>query len=198
MDFNPRAPCGARRIATISSRVSLIFQSTRPVRGATVLFSRHPMSESFQSTRPVRGATHSRFSSIQWRFISIHAPRAGRDTLDKIGSLHISHFNPRAPCGARLVNQVRDKMNAMHFNPRAPCGARHFRCYTAISKGYDFNPRAPCGARPRYFPFASPLIGISIHAPRAGRDPFQVFVDPVEVYFNPRAPCGARHPRQDR
>ena len=35
-DFNPRAPCGARRWRSVSSSPQLIFQSTRPLRGATV------------------------------------------------------------------------------------------------------------------------------------------------------------------
>ena len=168
MDFNPRAPCGARRIATISSRVSLIFQSTRPVRGATVLFSRHPMSESFQSTRPVRGATHSRFSSIQWRFISIHAPRAGRDTLDKIGSLHISHFNPRAPCGARQ-HKVANQSNGSVISIHAPRAGRDLTPATAGIIN-EISIHAPRAGRdpPRYYDKLFDVI--SIHAPRAGRD----------------------------
>ena len=35
-NFNPRAPCGARRWRSVSSSPQLIFQSTRPLRGATV------------------------------------------------------------------------------------------------------------------------------------------------------------------
>ena len=34
--FNPRAPCGARRRVTLSRSVNSLFQSTRPVRGATL------------------------------------------------------------------------------------------------------------------------------------------------------------------
>ena len=33
--------------------------------------------------------------------ISIHAPHAGRDPPDQRRSASVSHFNPRAPCGAR-------------------------------------------------------------------------------------------------
>nr|DAV55628.1 MAG TPA: hypothetical protein [Caudoviricetes sp.] len=55
-------------------------------------------------------------------------------------------FNPRAPCGARLLLS---KLYFLltNFNPRAPCGARrHVRA--ANRSPIDFNPRAPCGARP--------------------------------------------------
>ena len=36
-DFNPRAPCGARQNHAFQVRCSVLFQSTRPVRGATML-----------------------------------------------------------------------------------------------------------------------------------------------------------------
>ena len=74
---------------------STIFQSARPVRGATVggvIFG--PMIE-FQSARPVRGAT---FFSAQWTTcckISIRAPRAGRDSKNAQIVLHF--FNNSQP-----------------------------------------------------------------------------------------------------
>ena len=59
-DFNPRAPCGARLSLWMRSTTTAIFQSTRPLRGATsvdihVILARFQ----FQSTRPLRGATLS-------------------------------------------------------------------------------------------------------------------------------------------
>ena len=56
-----------------------VFQSTRPVRGATYLIQLHLYLPLFQSTRPVRGATTSRDKYQCYPGISIHAPRAGRD-----------------------------------------------------------------------------------------------------------------------
>ena len=35
LNFNPRAPCGARQAAVIEANRQRVFQSTRPVRGAT-------------------------------------------------------------------------------------------------------------------------------------------------------------------
>ena len=55
--FNPRSPCGERHMACFSLGDSRLFQSTLPVRGATLIV-RLP-------------------ASIYW--ISIHAPRAGSD-----------------------------------------------------------------------------------------------------------------------
>ena len=115
--FNPRAPCGARQRqhdallrqplisihAPLAGRdsasmthffASPLFQSTRPVRGATLLSVLVYLIIIFQSTRPVRGATSAsvRFSGNV--NISIHAPRAGRDSptpeadLDAAISIH--------------------------------------------------------------------------------------------------------------
>ena len=57
----------------------LLFQSTRPVRGATTVKAVGGNVNLFQSTRPVRGATENLYDYIQSYAISIHAPRAGRD-----------------------------------------------------------------------------------------------------------------------
>ena len=126
INFNPRAPCGARHHQGISSEGKSTFQSTRPLRGATSASAQpwmcpryfnprapcgarrfSPVSASvstaFQSTRPLRGATDD--GADVWRKlgISIHAPLAGRDRACYRGGLVVRDFNPRAPCGARLV-----------------------------------------------------------------------------------------------
>ena len=168
--------------------------------------------------------------------ISIHAPRVGRDQgiaiLRKAAGLFQStrpvwgatglvgghadyerNFNPRAPCGARLIATSTPPFPP-NFNPRAPCGARP-RARTASRRARPhFNPRAPCGARHRRPKKADPGSAISIHAPRVGRD-FHIHTillfnaisihaprvgrDGAKRYcvqrcsnFNPRAPCGAR------
>ena len=126
------------------------------------------------------------------RRISIHAPRAGRDLAPHHEADSPGYFNPRAPCGARQFRWENTVCCFAYFNPRAPCGARL------------------CISKPRYTPGC-----ISIHAPRAGRDPaLLIMAAPVAefqstrpvrgatlgsmpsrlavLYFNPRAPCGAR------
>ena len=57
----------------------------------------------FQSTRPVRGATCIITSKGCDCFVSIHAPRAGRDTSRWQSASTRTSFNPRAPCGARRI-----------------------------------------------------------------------------------------------
>ena len=100
--FNPRAPCGARRQGVEPGVVDPLFQSTRPVRGATPVESTVAEGDrvsihapragrdveellvttpvkKFQSTRPVRGATTAEQGIGGGGAVSIHAPRAGRD-----------------------------------------------------------------------------------------------------------------------
>ena len=77
--FNPRAPCGARRIAPLVCNGRCGFQSTRPVWGATLSLLNVFKSLRFQSTRPVWGATQVVFYFFTSPVISIHAPRVGRD-----------------------------------------------------------------------------------------------------------------------
>ena len=86
MDFNPRAPCGARRFGYTPKSRQSIFQSTRPVWGATPVLIGTKQGEGFQSTRPVWGATESLFFADVVDIISIHAPRVGRDGKD--GNVH--------------------------------------------------------------------------------------------------------------
>ena len=57
-NFNPRAPCGARPGNKIVPVSATVFQSTRPMRGATRgRWTNTPRTAAFQSTRPMRGAT---------------------------------------------------------------------------------------------------------------------------------------------
>ena len=79
--FNPRAPCGAR--LTDEGKLLLVGL--------------------FQPTRPLRGATVKRRGSRLQKIISTHAPLAGRDVLDNLFNRLLGDFNPRAPCGARLI-----------------------------------------------------------------------------------------------
>ena len=56
-----------------------LFQSTRPLRGATYEETKRIEDWLFQSTRPLRGATTYLTQTGKVVRISIHAPLAGRD-----------------------------------------------------------------------------------------------------------------------
>ncbi len=168
--FNPRAPCGARpqrsgrRGASLeisthaplagrdpSRRITwsrpLIFQPTRPLRGATDAAADRWGTDCDFNPRAPCGARRDRHPWPQAPVhISTHAPLAGRDRRPDRPSCGPCHFNPRAPCGARLLVQLQ-RSTIYKISTHAPLagrdGLKHGRriCY------HHFNPRAPCGAR---------------------------------------------------
>ena len=192
----------------------MVFQSTRPVRGATVLprllhalqgVSIHaprtgrdyhmPVSllygNVFQSTRPVRGATGRRVQLRGGRRVSIHAPRTGRDKeAVKIASLELEFQSTRPVRGATSCSVMK----------------------SICSKFQSTRPVRGATAAPRCRACHG---GVSIHAPRTGRD-MKAFLTEVMSWwfqstrpvrgatsgcasrprrgsrFNPRAPYGAR------
>ncbi len=195
-----------------------IFQSTRPLRGATGRHDHRLHHHRISIHAPLAGRDLGYTVSSAFSIISIHAPLAGRDCTQCLDRLGHTDFNPRAPCGAR-PGGGRPVDSDTDFNPRAPCGARRFRLWQSPRRRY-FNPRAPCGARPgatmgalgrSSFQSTRPLRG----ATEGGRGwtSGQVFQStrplrgatgrrrspaPTWPHFNPRAPCGARHVRHVR
>ena len=79
--FNPRSPCGERRLLLLPPNLHTIFQSTLSLRRATVAPYEYVYSFRFQSTLSLRRAT---------------ARPTQSDAL-------YTHFNPRSPCGERPV-----------------------------------------------------------------------------------------------
>ena len=56
-----------------------------------------PLSDVFQSTHPVRGATIDDLINNASQQISIHAPREGCDKACLMPSCRSCYFNPRTP-----------------------------------------------------------------------------------------------------
>ena len=145
-----------------------MFQSTRPVRGATASHAmmRASIAVSIHAPRAGRDSLHRIF--LHRAAVSIHAPRAGRDGRSPLPSVSVCRFNPRAPCGARRRESAIMRMLLQFQSTRPVRGATHAPTITAVP------------------PF------VSIHAPRAGRDPAFAHFPLGGIGFNPRAPCGAR------
>ena len=79
----------------------------------------------------------------------------------------------------------------LYFNPRAPCGARLLYA-SDIGLVDKFQSTRPVwGATTLTFSRSKPA-NISIHAPRVGRDYRWLSNLRQKIHFNPRAPCGAR------
>ena len=189
------------------------FQSTRPMRGASVDFVTGEIIRGFQSTRPMRGATFDGFLSCLVAVVSIHAPHAGRDTQYVTLISSPGCFNPRAPCGARRPSLMDGASFLMFQSTRPMRGATDSKGGQQLSDAVSIH--APHAGRDRAssrrallqggFQSTRPmrgatlcgelllcLLGVSIHAPHAGRDSPDSSGVLTAVGFNPRAPCGAR------
>ena len=101
--------------------------------------------------------------------ISIRAPRAGCDFDGLKKLLNGTSFQSTRPVwGATRLRQVRGK--ARQFQSTRPMWGATTRTLWKRTVFWHFNPRAPCGARRRVAVSVYVAAGISIHAPRVGRD----------------------------
>ena len=190
-DFNPRAPCGARPLVLTATAALPVFQSTRPVWGATSARLKKFFPRAFQSTRPVWGATAglpircrtkryfnprapcgARLGSgniwLATNTISIHAPRVGRDRTISEGFHFVDIFQSTRPVwGATAIG-----IQAARVEPISIHAPRVGRDQAVFCSRLDMpiSIHAPRVGRDGDDDTGKPSRGISIHAPRVGRD----------------------------
>ena len=149
-NFNPRTPCGVRLGLNARNCAPARFQSTHPMRGATLPLRQRVFTSIFQSTHPMRGATNSRIKMLMsGQFQSTHPMRGATSTA--CPQRNMSNFNPRTPCGVRLV-RVGLQLMCEGISIHAP----HAGCDDDMRK-------------------SGTASEISIHAPHAGCDSSQVY-----------------------
>ena len=170
--FNPRAPCGARPAKGVGTFGTSLFQSTRPVWGATVV-CRSPANTPMISIHAPRVGRDLRClpCSASQCTISIHAPRVGRDQfIHDTSAAKIRFQSTRPVWGATtsLASPMRPPKISIH----APRVGRDDRFSINTLGGRVFQSTRPVWG-------ATILRRFPIHFLR---------------HFNPRAPCGARRP----
>ena len=164
----------------------------------------------FQSTHPLRGATVYDANRAMWHRISIHAPLAGCDNTTLNRCMTSTPFQSTHPLrGATWPTsrrkQSKEKFQSTHplrgatrdrglmaaqlrdFNPRTPCGVRRW-VNAVLARRVDFNPRTPCGVRLRDTSPIADQRDISIHAPLAGCDFYAGFSALLELVISIHAP----------
>ena len=210
--FNPRTPCGVRLCPGGGSRQRRGFNPRTPCGVRRANQARRALPERFQSTHSLRSATDGSNVHSGQVVVSIHALLAECDRGTGRSRRRQYGFNPRTPCGVRLIGHARARM-LCGFNPRTPCGVRHGK---PVNFGflYGFNPRTPCGVRRGNYvkehcgnPFQSthslrsatlPCTAfpapeaVSIHALLAECDRESIHYLLPYTGFNPRTPCGVR------
>ena len=186
LHFNPRSPCGERHGRRLIWEDIQDFNPRSPCGERLVVSSISSQQKKFQSTLPLRGATRRDGIGRRGQRISIHAPLAGSDWLIAVTPDVVRYFNPRSPCGERLISNSYHHVK-IRFQSTLPLrGATHwtpvFVVFAFISihaplAGSDTVP----GGRMR-------LACISIHAPLAGSDPFSIRPSTREVKFQSTLP----------
>ncbi|EFR40752.1 hypothetical protein HMPREF9162_2212 [Selenomonas sp. oral taxon 137 str. F0430] len=147
--------------------VRLLFQSTRPVRGATDALMKYQREGKFQSTRPVRGATVRIFQRFFRGYVSIHAPRAGRDKEEVpiLGRLLFQSTRPvRGATSLYLPAGYVKAFQSTRPVRGATLPALRMPLFLSVSI------HAPRAGRDEIDFSGFDELNVSIHAPRAGRD----------------------------
>ena len=145
-DFNPRSPCGERPApAVVAARLGVI-SIRAPLTGSDSGQSDLFMTTSvFQSALPLRGATL---------------------TAKKRQSTR--HFNPRSPCGERLIEAMRSTYNKI-FQSALPLRGATLSTFKAVLNAIFQSALPLRGATPGTKRHRQHQV-ISIRAPLAGSD----------------------------
>ena len=148
-DFNPRTPCGVRQSGAGGKNTWKAFQSTHPMRGATLKFEDGALKirEDFNPRTPCGVRRLCVLHLVQEVYISIHAPHAGCDPLFAAVCMDDWTFQSTHPMrGATAIARIKPVVIRISIHaPHAGCDCNNCGvCYTDA---------------------------ISIHAPHAGCDP---------------------------
>ena len=102
-NFNPRAPCGARRRDRPDDdrRRMISIHAPRVGRDRLAWYKADFTLKDFNPRAPCGARPEAKDTLVAAINISIHAPRVGRDGHPRCQSACGGDFNPRAPCGAR-------------------------------------------------------------------------------------------------
>ena len=131
-------------------------------------------------------------SNGKFRYVSIPASHAGRDSISKQAISNADMFqSPRPTRDATFQNPGARRFIQMFQSPRptrdATSSGNTYRKYVNC-----FNPRVPRGTRPDGFDTLICRSNVSIPASHAGRDSPRRSQKRVRACFNPRVPRGTR------
>ncbi len=121
----------------------LVFQSTPPVRGATIISGGQQAHRRVSIHAPREGSDQSRHSRLCNRHVSIHAPREGSDTIvtatgDKDA---VSIHAPRE--GSDKGEQQTTARLCARFQSTPPVRGATTSAWSGRHESDSFNPRPP-------------------------------------------------------
>ena len=169
-NFNPRSPCGERRLRLTLPLVPLRFQSTLPVWGATIVpDTPAAFVLDFNPRSPCGERREVRFAPMaDWPHISIHAPRVGSDR-GNIASTAPGNISIHAPrVGSDQVGYV--PAARCKISIHAPRVGSDGLCLQSCAGDGPFQSTLPVWGATVPAIYGSIERTISIHAPRVGSD----------------------------
>ena len=119
LNFNPRAPRGARRGTSGRAMIYTNFNPRAPRGARQSILDLRPSAKSISIHVPREGHDDDYRAIMQADAISIHVPREGHDYRWKNLPCSLSNFNPRAPRGARLSLE-KSTLLAVEFQSTCP------------------------------------------------------------------------------
>ena len=134
MDFNPRAPYGARPLFLSDFLPIQRISIHAPHTGRDKLLGQIGCVRIYFNPRAPYGARlcYSHYL-LRHLDISIHAPHTGRDSIKDRMEAAAKQFQSTRPIrGATQLERGADE-TMLHFNPRAPYGARRSRITSLFS-----------------------------------------------------------------
>jgi len=127
------------------------------------------ISVSFQSTLPVGGATFLQRLAVEWHDISIHAPRGGSDVTSLLQHLVDGVFQSTLPVGGATETVInRSLLRAISIH--APRGGSDWPTPWVCNVAFYISIHAPRGGSDNLTKVRRMDTQISIHAPRGGSD----------------------------
>ena len=144
--FNPRSPCGERpHIVALRNRAEC-FNPRSPCGERQTLVIGADGSYKFQPTLPLRGATGVGQKLVGGEHVSTHAPLAGSDLGEDGMALAEGVFQPTLPLRGATSDGPRTGPCTARFNPRSPCGERLLHLVNVALRAYHmhdvFHPNA--------------------------------------------------------
>ena len=123
-----------------------LFQSTLPLRGATIFARSTDEVEEISIHAPLTGSDLRKMELEEQIEISIHAPLTGSDSPCPSHSRRAPHFNPRSPYGERRI-WSRSSSTSSSFQSTLPLRGATPRPRRLAGATPYFNPRSPYGER---------------------------------------------------
>ena len=191
-NFNPRAPCGARRSCAWRRKTRLWISTHAPLAGRDYILPDASQPYRISTHAPLAGRDAENQFTFYTNIISTHAPLAGRDIVWYRSNTKQEEFQPTRPLrGATLRNTP--VVIEFKFQPTRPLRGATLAAFQARRR-HSISTHAPLAGRD--VPPSVTSIGIPIFQPtrplRGATSPAGRRLCPWR-YFNPRAPCGARH-----